>query len=195
MAVDLNSIYKIQLDVTGSGVQPGDNLQLQLSGSLSGAYQSVAITGSVVEWQDGQSFTGSVLIGAYEEVTGGSPATVFAARLKNTTGVCNGEVSNQFSFIVEQTCFSIILEFTGETAIIEGQGCSFISTGSVFFMDNANFAEATTLYLDGFCTEQTAIEDEPAGYAPEGFYHTNGGLAREVTLNGSLGNVINCGVQ
>lgn len=87
-------------------------------------------------------------------------------------------------------CNPVTLEFK-ESAPIEN--CVFVGSGTTYYMDAPTFEQATRLFLDEVCTQVTAPEDEPLGYAPAGFYHNNGGIYREVTFNGILGGVYQCG--
>lgn len=181
MAVNENKIYEIKLNNTGSGVTPTDTLRLQLSGSNSANFVDVSISGSVTEWQSGQEISGSTLIAAYEAAVTSSPETVFAARLKNESGVCNGETSEAFIFPEGEGVFCSL--FAGNLSFSTASftaACNEVSGSSGYYTNNGLFDEST----------QFLYEDNSCNPADPGFYSTGSFF---VEISGSEGQVIDSG--
>jgi hypothetical protein len=158
MAVDSNKIYQIQLTTTGSDVEPTDQLVLLLSGSGTVNFLTSSISDSVTNWQAGQELSGSVLISEYNTalfdfgVSEPEGSTVFAARLRNEDGACDGELSGIVVF-PGVGCNATLIESSIGFAESSEDLCSTGGTSGTFYSNNGEFSTDTTiLYSDENCT-------------------------------------------
>lgn len=186
MAVLSSKIYEIQLNVTGSDVNPTDELVLLLSGSGDASFVQITdITGSVSSWQAGRELSGSVLISEYNTAVASSGQDVFAARLQNTDGVCTGQLSGIVFFAgTPVTCFPISSNLGYDEATSTAACTAAIQPGGGnlvgYHSNNGDFdASITNLYSNNLCTP-----------AAPGYY--SDGLSW-VLIAGELGEVASSG--